>query len=71
MVAKETLRKIKINELYALIKVVGLSWGEDIEYLRSYAKFVATEWEDKLEEAIICFKDLKKQCENLKMIKNT
>lgn len=59
----------KKNELYALIGVVGKAWGEDLEDLRSYAKFVATEWINRLDEAILCFRDLKNQCIDLEKLK--
>lgn len=57
------------NELYALIKDVGIAWGEPIEDLRVYAKFIAQEWDDNLNAAINCFRDLKQQAIDLGLIR--
>lgn len=51
----------KKNELYALIKAVGDYHGEEIEFLRLYAKDCVTTYANDLDAAIACFKDLKSQ----------
>ena len=61
---------IKKNELYSLIKTVGLAWGEDIEFLRVYAVEQAIEWAGDMDAAIACFRALKEDCIQTGKIKN-
>ena len=49
--------------LWGLIRELGELWGEDKTFVQEYAKDVYNEYKDNLEEAIECFKLLKKQAE--------
>ena len=53
---------LKKNELYALIKTVGMAWGEDMDFLRTYAVEQAQTWADDLNAAVVCFRALKEDC---------
>lgn len=61
---------IKRNELYSLIKTVGMAWGEDLDFLRTYAVEQAQTWADNLDAAIACFRGLKEDCIRTGMIKD-
>lgn len=56
----------KRNELYSLIKKVGLHFGEDIDILREYAKEVLEN--NDIDKSIACFRDLAEQTKYMKIL---
>lgn len=49
----------KTNQLRALIREVGRSWGEDEVFLKAYVEEQVEVWLDNIDLAIECFQDLK------------
>jgi hypothetical protein len=59
----------KKNELYSLIKTVGLRYGEELDSLREYAKEVFENHD--IDKAIACFRDLAEITKYMKtLVKN-
>lgn len=61
------LQIVKKNQLFSLIKKVGLYYGEDIDSLREYAKEVFAN--NDLDEALACFIDLATYCHEKPTVK--
>ncbi len=59
----------KKNELYSLIKTVGLRYGEEIEPLREYAKEVYEN--NDIDKSIACFRDLAELTKYMKPLVQT
>lgn len=57
----------KKNELCNLIKIVSDGYGgDDVDWLRDYAKEVIDAHQDDIMPAIECFKDLERQLDFIK-----
>jgi hypothetical protein len=54
----------KRNEVFSLIKKVGDRYGEDIDFLREYAKEIIQN--NDLDRLLLCFRDLVEKTKYLK-----
>lgn len=65
----KALNIAKRNELYSLIKKVGLCYGENIDFLREYAKEVFEN--NDIDKSIACFRDLAEKTKYMKPLVQT